>query len=55
MELITPLSHLLDAQDSTCWFQLIEIKQAEQYLALCAVIASIKPQRYVNLLLKRQQ
>ena len=48
-------SHLIDAQESTCWLQLLEFKRARQHVALYAVISSIKPERYVNLLIKRQQ
>ena len=47
--------HLLDAQESTCWFRLIEFKWVEQYVAFSDVVASLKPEKYVNLLLKRQQ
>ena len=48
-------SHLLVAQELTCWLRLIEFKWAERCVALYAVVASIKPERYVNLLLKMQQ
>ena len=47
--------HLLYAQQSTCWLRLLEFKQAERCVALSAVVVSIKPERYVKLLLKRQQ
>ena len=47
--------HLLDAQYSTCWLQLIEFKRAKRCVYLYAIVAYIKPERYVNLILKRQQ
>ena len=48
-------THLLDAQESTYWLELLELKRAERCVALSAVVASIKSERYVNLLLKSQQ
>ena len=48
-------SHLIDAQESTCWLWLLEFKQAEGCMALSSVVSSIKPERCVNLLLKNQQ
>ena len=42
--------HLLDAQELTCWLQLIELKQAGRCAAFSAVVASIEPERYINLL-----
>ena len=47
--------HLLDAQESTCWLQLLAFKRADQCVEFYVVVASIKTERYVNLLLKRQQ
>ena len=49
------LIHILETQDSTCWLRLIEFKRAEKCVDLYNVVASIKTERYVNLLLKRQQ
>ena len=48
-------SHILEDQYLTCYLRLLEFKPAEKLVALRAVVASIKHERYVNLLLKRQQ
>ena len=46
------LIHILETQDSTCWLQLLEFKRVEQCVDLYNIVTSIKPKRYVNLLLK---
>ena len=48
-------SHILDDQYLTCWLQLLEFKWEERCVDFSAVVASIKPERYVNLQLKRKQ
>ena len=47
--------HLLDAPESTCRLRPLELKRAEWCVDFSAVFTSIKTERYVNLLLKRQQ
>ena len=49
------LCHLLDAQESTCWLRLLELKRAERCVDFSTFVASIKPEMYVNLLIKRQK
>ena len=49
------LIYLLDSQKSTCWLQLLGLKRVERFVALSAIVVSIKPERCFNLLLKRQQ